>query len=86
LLIVITIIGILITLAQPSYNRAVTAAKEAVLKENLFVLREQIDAYYADNAKYPSPSTSWLTRSTCARFPGPHHRIGGELEPGLLHR
>ena len=53
LLIVITIIGILITLAQPSYNRAVTAAKEATLKENLFILRDAIDQYYADNAKYP---------------------------------
>lgn len=53
LLIVITIIGILITLAQPSYNRAVTAAKEATLKEDLFILRDAIDQYFADNAKYP---------------------------------
>jgi general secretion pathway protein G len=53
ILIVITIIGILVTLAQPSYNRAVTSAKEAALKENLFILRDRIDQYYADNAKYP---------------------------------
>ncbi len=53
LMIVITIIGILITLAQPSYNRAVLAAKEATLKENLFILRDRIDQYYADNGKYP---------------------------------
>src|SRR3990170_8835404 len=53
LLIVITIIGILITLAQPSYNRAVTAAKEATLKENLFILRDTIDQFYADNGTYP---------------------------------
>ncbi len=53
LLIVITIIGILITLAQPSYNRAVLAAKEATLKENLFIMRDRIDQYYADNGKYP---------------------------------
>ena len=53
ILIVITIIGILVTLAQPSYNRAVTSAKEAALKENLFILRDRIDQFYADNGKYP---------------------------------
>lgn len=53
LLIVITIIGILITLAQPSYQRAVTAAKEATLKEDLFILRDTIDQFYADNGTYP---------------------------------
>jgi general secretion pathway protein G len=54
ILIVISIIGILITLAQPSFNRAVTAAKEATLKENLFILRDVIDQFYADNTKYPA--------------------------------
>ena len=53
MLIVVTIIGILVTLAQPSFNRAVTAAKEATLKENLFVLRDVIDQYFADNNRYP---------------------------------
>ncbi|MBI2458456.1 MAG: prepilin-type N-terminal cleavage/methylation domain-containing protein [candidate division NC10 bacterium] len=53
LLIVITIIGILVTLAQPSYQRAVTAAKEATLKEDLFILRDTIDQFYADNGTYP---------------------------------
>ena len=53
LLIVISIIGILITLAQPSYQRAVTAAKEATLKEDLFILRDTIDQFYADNGTYP---------------------------------
>ena len=53
LLIVISIIGILITLAQPSFHRAVTAAKEATLKEDLFILRDVIDQFFADNGKYP---------------------------------
>jgi general secretion pathway protein G len=69
MLIVITIIGILITLAQPSYNRAVTAAKEATLKENLFVLREQIDGYYADNAKYPLALSELVDKKYIRRVP-----------------
>ena len=69
LLIVITIIGILITLAQPSYNRAVTAAKEATLKENLFILRDSIDQYYADNAKYPLALSDLAEKKYIRRVP-----------------
>jgi general secretion pathway protein G len=69
LMIVITIIGILITLAQPSYNRAVTAAKEATLKENLFILRDAIDQYYADNAKYPPSLTDLAEKKYIRRVP-----------------
>jgi len=69
LLIVITIIGILITLAQPSYNRAVTAAKEATLKENLFIFRDAIDQYYADNAKYPLALSDLAEKKYIRRVP-----------------
>ena len=69
LMIVITIMGILITLAQPSYNRAVTAAKEATLKENLFILRDAIDQYYADNAKYPPSLTDLAEKKYIRRVP-----------------
>ncbi len=53
LLIVITIIGILLTIAQPTYKSSVKRAKETVLKENLFAMRSAIDQYYADNGSYP---------------------------------
>lgn len=54
LLIVITIIGILLTIAQPTYKNSVTRARETVLKENLFAMRSAIDQYYADNGVYPA--------------------------------
>ncbi len=69
LLIVITIIGILVTLAQPSYQRAVTSAKEATLKEDLFILRDVIDQYYADNAKYPQALNDLVERRYLRRIP-----------------
>lgn len=53
LLIVITIIGILLTIAQPTYKTSVKRARETVLKENLFAMRSAIDQYYADNGTYP---------------------------------
>jgi general secretion pathway protein G len=53
LMVVIAIMGILISIAQPSLKYAITRAREAVLKENLFQMRDAIDQYYADNGKYP---------------------------------
>jgi general secretion pathway protein G len=53
LMIVLAIMGILITIAEPNLKYAITGAKEAVLKENLFQMRDAIDQYYADNGKYP---------------------------------
>ena len=53
LLIVMTIIGILASIAVPSYQRSVIKAREAVLMEDLYQMRRAIDAYFADNGKYP---------------------------------
>jgi general secretion pathway protein G len=69
MLIVVTIIGILVTLAQPSFNRAVTAAKEATLKENLFILRDVIDQFYADNTKYPTALTELVEKGYIRHVP-----------------
>lgn len=53
LMIVMTILGILVTLAQPSFKTATIKAREAVLKENLFILRDVVDQYYVDHNVYP---------------------------------
>lgn len=53
LIIVMTIIGILVLIAVPSYISAVRAAREAVLREDLHVMRSAIDSYTADKQKGP---------------------------------
>jgi general secretion pathway protein G len=53
LMIVLAIMGVLLAIAQPNLKQSIIRAREAVLKENLFQMREAIDQYYADNAKYP---------------------------------
>lgn len=50
---VLTVITILAAIALPNYHRATEKAREAVLKENLFWMRDAIDQYYLDNGKYP---------------------------------
>src|SRR3990172_5584745 len=53
LLIVMSIIAILATIAQPSFKQAIIKARESVLKEDVFISRDVIDQYYADKGKYP---------------------------------
>jgi general secretion pathway protein G len=53
LLVVLAVVGTLLTLALPRYFSSIDKSKEAVLKENLFQLREAISRYHADKGKYP---------------------------------
>ena len=53
LMAVMTIVGILAAIAAPSYMRHTIRAREAVLMEDLYQMRQSIDAFYADNGKYP---------------------------------
>ncbi len=53
LLVVMVIIAMLLTLAVPRYFASVERSKEAVLKQDLRIMRDAIDKYYADNEKYP---------------------------------
>jgi general secretion pathway protein G len=50
---VLAIISILAAIALPNYQRSVQRAREAVLRENLYWMRDAIDQYYLDMGKYP---------------------------------
>ncbi len=54
LLVVISLIMILSAVGLVGYRNSVTSAKEAVLKEDLFRMRDAIDQYYADKTEYPA--------------------------------
>jgi general secretion pathway protein G len=53
LLVVMVVIGMLLSIAVPRYFRTVERAKETVLRQDLAILREAIDKYYADLGQYP---------------------------------
>ena len=53
LLVVLAVVATLLTLALPRYFGSIDKSKEAVLKENLYQLREAISRYHADKGKYP---------------------------------
>jgi general secretion pathway protein G len=53
LLVVMSIIVVLSTIGMVQYRNSVTRSKEAVLREDLFRMRDAIDQFYADKNEYP---------------------------------
>lgn len=53
LMIVLTVIGILLSVAVPIYQKALVRSNETVLRSNLFTLRTMIDEYTYDKQKAP---------------------------------
>jgi general secretion pathway protein G len=54
LLVVMAIIATLLSIVAPRYFTSVDRAKETVLKQNLSIMRDAIDKYYADTGEYPA--------------------------------
>jgi len=53
-MIVMSLIVILASIGLAIYTNSVTRAKESVLKEDLFRMRDAIDQYYSDKGEYPT--------------------------------
>lgn len=69
LMVVVTIVGILAAVAMPNYRVAILQAKEAVLKENLYRMRDLIDQYYADKGRYPETLDSLVEAGYLRKMP-----------------
>lgn len=54
LMIVMSILGLLLSIALPRYFQGLERAKESVLKQDLKVMREAIDHFYQDKGIYPN--------------------------------
>jgi general secretion pathway protein G len=54
LIVVVAIIGILVTVAMPIYKDSVRKARESVLREDLYLMRDAIDQYFTDKGHWPS--------------------------------
>ena len=69
LLIVVTLIVVLAAIGMSTYSTSVTRAKEAVLREDLFRMRDSIDQYYADKGSYPPDLASLVTGGYMRQIP-----------------
>jgi general secretion pathway protein G len=69
LLVVFAVIATLLTLALPRYFGSLDKSKEAVLKENLYQMREAISRYYADTGKYPQSLEALVDEKYLRKLP-----------------
>ena len=69
LLVVMTLIVVLATMAMTQHRSGVVHANEAVLREDLFRLRDAIDQYYADKNQYPATLDALVTEGYVRKTP-----------------
>src|SRR5215510_15382812 len=53
LIVVLTVLALLLTIAVPRYFAHIEHAKEATLKQDLTVMRDAIDKFHGDKGRYP---------------------------------
>lgn len=69
LMVVASLIVILATMGLVQYRHSIVRSKEAVLKEDLFRLRDAIDQYYADKNQYPTTLEALVTDGYLRQMP-----------------
>ena len=69
LLVVISMIAILAAMGVVQYRNSVRRTEEAVLRKNLFEMRDLIDQYYADKGKYPSSLDALVSDGYMRKIP-----------------
>jgi general secretion pathway protein G len=97
LLIVLSIIVIMASMALVTYTQSVKAARESALHSDLYLMRDAIDQYYADKAKYPDSLQTLVSEGYIRKIPGnpfdvnaewittpaPAQPGGGATDPGI---
>jgi general secretion pathway protein G len=69
LMVVVTIMVILISLAIPSLSKVITRSKESVLHNNLFTIRTVLDNYCYDKGKCPQSLEDLVTEGYLRTIP-----------------
>ncbi len=62
LIVVISIIGLLLTIAVPRYFSSIDRGKEVVQEQNLYSLRDAIDKFFGDTGRYPDSLDELVTK------------------------
>lgn len=69
LLVTLAILGLMVSIAAPRYFGSMGRAKEDVLREDLYVLRDAIDKYYSDRQRYPETLEELVTERYVRKLP-----------------
>lgn len=82
LLVTLSIIALLLSIAVPRYIGNISRAEEAVLRENLFVMRDAIHKFYADQGRYPEQLNDLVKYKYLRAVPG--DPVTGSTESWIL--
>ncbi len=69
LLVVMAIIATLLSIAVPRYFSHLDRAREAALRETLFVMRDAIDKFHADTGHYPEDLDELVSKRYLRKLP-----------------
>jgi len=81
LITVVALVGILAAIALPNYQVAIIQSREAVLKENLFRMRDLIDQYYVDKGQYPPSLETLVEEGYLRKLPEDPFTRGADWTP-----
>lgn len=69
LLVVMTIIAALLTLAVPRYFQHLDRTRETVLRSDLATMRDAVDKFFSDTGRYPESLEELVTRKYIRKLP-----------------
>jgi general secretion pathway protein G len=69
LIVVMSLIILLATIGLTAYKSSVQRGREAVLREDLYRMRDAIDQFYADKNKYPADLNDLVSGNYMRRVP-----------------
>jgi general secretion pathway protein G len=69
LLVALAVIALLLSIVAPRYFGSVSKTEETVLKENLHLMRDALDKYYADAGRYPDALTDLVAKRYLRSIP-----------------
>ena len=69
LLVVMAIIATLLSIATPRYFHSIEKSREAVLRQDLNIMRDALDKFYGDTGKYPATLEDLVARKYIRAIP-----------------
>lgn len=69
LMVAMAILATILSLVVPRYFSNLDTAREAVLRQDLYILRDAIDKFYSDTGKYPETLNDLVTRRYVRALP-----------------
>jgi general secretion pathway protein G len=69
LMVVLTVVGLLLSIAVPRYFHSVHLSKENILRANLATTRDAIDKYLGDNGRFPDSLDQLVERRYLRALP-----------------